>query len=452
MSDFMTQVFAFLLVLGPLVMLHEVGHFVAAKRAGIRVLEFGLGFPPRARKLWRGMGRLRIGAAWVRTPRNFKYPAGLADGAVVEARAVEDKGRLLLKSIELVDAEREGAVTTPLTPFPPRSGGGAPGEEIAAGGTRLRGEVANFDPGTDYTLNWLPIGGFVRMLGEEDPTAPDSFAAASKRRRAAVLLAGPGMNVVAALVIFTAAFMLGQLVVDKMAVFIGGVAPGSPAEQAGLQPGDSVLAVDGQPVDQPDNLTDYTYAHLGRTIELTVRDAGGAVRTVAVLARAQPPDGQGPMGVTINAQALSYRVVYYSLPEAFGRGLEATGGALDGMVSLPRLLLSGEISADQARPVGPVGIGQITGYALEASVAQGVLFPILNMAGVISIALAFTNLLPLPALDGGRLVFVLLEAIRGKRVAPEKEAIVHFAGMMFLLALAVLITIQDVSHPIPNPF
>jgi regulator of sigma E protease len=74
------------------------------------------------------------------------------------------------------------------------------------------------------------------------------------------------------------------------------------------------------------------------------------------------------------------------------------------------------------------------------------------MAGVISVALAVTNLLPLPALDGGRLVFVLIEAVRGKRVAPEKEAIVHFAGMMFLLALAVLITIQDVSNPIPNPF
>jgi regulator of sigma E protease len=439
MDGFLTQVIAFLLVLGPLVMLHEVGHFVAAKRAGIRVLEFGLGFPPRARKLWRGMGRLRIGSVWVRTPRNFKYPAGLADGVIAEARAVEDKGRLLLKSIELIDPERAGAVTTPL-------------KEIAAGGTRLRGEVAYFDPGTGYTLNWLPIGGFVRMLGEEDPTAPDSFAAAPKRWRTAVLLAGPGMNVVAALVIFTAAFMLGQLVVDKMSVVIGAVAPGSPAEQAGLQPGDSVVAVDGLPVDQSDTLTDYTRAHLGQTIELTVRDAGGALRTVDVLARAQPPEGQGPMGVTIGAQALSYRVEYYSLPEAVSRGLRATGDALDGMVSLPRLLLSGEISADQARPVGPVGIGQITGYALEASVAQGVLFPILNMAGVISVALAVTNLLPLPALDGGRLVFVLIEAVRGKRVAPEKEAIVHFAGMMFLLALAVLITIQDVSNPIPNPF
>ncbi len=446
MSEFMTQVFAFLLVLGPLVMLHEVGHFVLAKRAGIRVQEFGLGFPPRARKLWRGMGRLRIGSVWVRTPRNFKYPAGLGDGAIAEARAVEDKGRLLLKSIELIDTQREGALTTPIASW------GAPGEEIASGATRLRGEVTYFDPGTDYTLNWLPIGGFVRMLGEEDPTAPDSFAAAPKRWRTAVLLAGPGMNVVAALVIFTAAFMLGQLVVDKLSVFIGGVAPGSPAEQAGLQPGDSVLAVDGLPVDQPDTLTGYTHAHLGQTMKLTVRDAGGAVRTVDVLARAQPPDGQGPMGVTINAQALSYRVVYHPLPEAVSRGLRATGDALDGMISLPRMLLSGEISADQARPVGPVGIGQITGYALEASVAQGVLFPILNMAGVISIALAVTNLLPLPALDGGRLVFVLIEAARGKRIAPEKEAIVHFAGMMFLLALAVLITIQDVSHPIPNPF
>ncbi len=439
MDDFTRQVIAFLIVLGPLVMLHELGHFIFAKRAGIRVLEFGLGFPPRARALWRGMGRLRIGSEWVHTPRNFKFPAGLAEGLVVEADAVEGNGRLMLESIEIVDAEREGALTTPR-------------KTVVAAGLRLRGEVGHFDPGTVYSINWLPIGGFVRMLGEEDPSAPDSFAAAPKRQRAAVLLAGPGMNVVAALVIFTAAHLLGQLVVDQLEVVVGSVVPGTPADQVGLVPGMTVLAVDGLPVEQPDTLIGYTRSHLGETIELTVRDADGGVHRIDVLARPNPPEGQGPMGITVGAQPISYRVVYYSLPESAARALGATRDALYGMIALPRMLLAGEIDPSLARPVGPAGIAQITGHALEASVNQRVLFPLLNMAGVISVALAVTNLLPLPALDGGRLVFVLIEAVRGKRIAPEKEAVVHFAGMVFLLALVVLITIQDVSNPIPNPF
>jgi regulator of sigma E protease len=437
MDEFAKQVIAFLIVLGPLVMLHELGHFWLAKRAGIRVLEFGFGFPPRAKTLWRGRGSLKIGSRRVETPRNFRLPAGLADGKVVRAIADKVGDRLIVRSITVLDDEA-ASVPSP--------------NDYRADEARLYGEVSQLDPGTIYSINWLPIGGFVRMLGEEDPTAPDSFAAAPKRWRTAVLLGGPGMNIVAALVIFTAAFMLGQLVADQLEVAVGQVVAGSPAEQAGLQPGMVILAVEDVTVDQPGTLTDYTRAHLGQTLQVTVRDAAGEVRTLDVLARSQPPEGEGPMGITIGARAVSTTVVRFSLPEATGRALNATLDVLAGMIRLPSALLAGEIDPQLARPVGPAGIAQMTSYAIDASVDQGVLFPILNMAGVISVALAFTNLLPLPALDGGRLVFVLLEAIRGRRIAPEKEAMVHFAGMMFILALAVLITIQDVSNPIPNPF
>lgn len=449
MDDFVTQVIAFLIVLGPLVMLHEIGHFIAAKRAGIRVLEFGIGFPPRARKLWRGMGRLRIGAEWVHTARNFRFPSGLADGAAVDARAVEVDGRLMLKSIRVIapdnpapadeDAPRQTVAVAPL-------------KELAADGVHLRGEVRDFDSGTLYSLNWLPIGGFVRMLGEEDPSASDSFAAAPKRHRAAALLAGPGMNVVAALALFTAAYMLGQPVVDKIEVVVTGVVADAPAAQAGIVDGMTILAVDGIPVDTSKTLTDYTRAHLNQELTLTVRDAQGAVRDIQLMPRTEWPADQGPMGIAISARAVSFDVVYHSLPESAGQAVTAVVDVLDGMITLPRLLLAGQIDPSLARPVGPAGIAQISAYALEASIQQQVLFPILNMAGVISIALAFTNLLPLPALDGGRLIFILIEAVRGKRVSPEKEAMVHFAGMMLLLALFVLITIQDVSNPIPNPF
>ncbi|HEY4688052.1 MAG TPA: M50 family metallopeptidase [Anaerolineae bacterium] len=439
MNEFVIQAIAFLIVLGPLVLLHEFGHFIFAKRAGIRVLEFGIGFPPRVRKLWRGKGALTIGSTRVEIPRNFPLPGGLADGKLVRAAAETIGEKLVLKSIVVLEEE---AVTVP------------PAGQFSVDETRLYGEVSRFDPGTEYTLNWLPIGGFVKMLGEEDPSAPDSFAAAPKRHRTAVLLAGPGMNVVAALLIFTLAFMLGQPVVDpkvdKVSVVVSAVTDGTPAQEAGLEPGMVILAADGLPVDSPDTLRRYTDAHAGRMIELTVMDASDVQRTIRVLARTSPPEGQGRMGITLGLRAETFQVEYASLPEAFSKSVQATADTLGGIIAIPRMLIAGEITPDQARPVGPAGIAQIAGYALVASFDQGLPFQLLFLAGSISVALALTNLLPLPALDGGRLVFILIEAIRGRRVSPEREAIVHFAGMMFLLALFVLITVQDLSNPIQN--
>lgn len=442
MSDLPSLVISFLLVLGPIVLLHELGHFVFAKRAGIRALEFGLGLPPRARRLWRGMGRLTIGSTEVHSPRNFDFPAGVADGKVVNAAAVEDsKGRLILTSINLIDTDDERAVTTSL-------------KQETADGVCLRGAVSDFDAGTEYTLNWLPMGGFVRMLGEEDPSAPRSFAAAPKRWRAAVLLAGPAVNMILAVVLFIAAYMLGQLVADTYTVRIEEVVPGSPAQQAGLVPEMVVSEVSGTPVESSADLVAYTSEHLGETILLSVVDIDGTRRELSVYARpeAERPPGQGAMGVTISSRADSYIVKYRNLPEAIELALLDARSLIDGVIGLPGLLLSGQIEPSQARPIGPAGIAQLASFALESSIEQRLLSPLLRMAGVISMALGVTNLLPLPALDGGRLVFVLIETIRGRRISPEKEAFVHFAGFMFLLALLVVITIQDFSSPLTNPF
>ncbi|CAG0929448.1 partial Regulator of sigma-W protease RasP, partial [Planctomycetaceae bacterium] len=146
------QVFAFLLVLGPLVFIHELGHFLAAKRAGIRVLEFGMFYPPRALRLWRGQGSALIGSRRVIIPRNFKLPKTLEEGKVVRATADKVNDRLILKSITVLE---ETPVTAPTL------------DEFSTNEAFLYGEVSEFDPGTEYTLNWLPLGGFVRMLGEE---------------------------------------------------------------------------------------------------------------------------------------------------------------------------------------------------------------------------------------------------------------------------------------------
>lgn len=117
-------------------------------------------------------------------------------------------------------------------------------------------------------------------------------------------------------------------------------------------------------------------------------------------------------------------------------------------VHAPIMLIRGQISPSEARPVSVVGISQLAGLAAEQTATQRDLFPILWFTGIISVALGFTNLLPIPALDGGRIMFVLLEAIRGRRIEPEREGMVHLVGMLFLLGLMVLIIIQDIVNPI----
>jgi regulator of sigma E protease len=114
----------------------------------------------------------------------------------------------------------------------------------------------------------------------------------------------------------------------------------------------------------------------------------------------------------------------------------------------PVMLIQGQISPAEARPVSVVGISQLAGRAAEETATQGDLFPLLWFSGIISVALGFTNLLPIPALDGGRIMFVLIEAIRGRRVEPEREGMVHLVGMLVLLGLMVLIIIQDIINPV----
>jgi regulator of sigma E protease len=243
------------------------------------------------------------------------------------------------------------------------------------------------------------------------------------------------MNLLLAMVLFTVSSLLGRPMVAAGAA-VAAVVPGSPAAQVDLQPGDVILIVAGQPVNQPSDLTQITQAHLGQPMELSFR-RGDRTLSVTVTPRAQPPQGEGPMGVTIRTVTEIRRL---PLGEAILSGVESTGSFIVSTVTLPVLLLRGLIPAEAARPIGPVGIAQLAGGAVEVSVASGMAFPILQLMAILSGALAVTNLLPLPALDGGRLVFILIEAVRGRRIDPEKEGMVHLVGMALLLTLMVLIT------------
>jgi regulator of sigma E protease len=398
--------------------------------------------------------------------------------------------------------------------------------KMQRGAHELTGIVNELDPGTEYTLNWLPIGGFVRMWGEEGAVGKGSFNDAPKRWRAATLLAGPGMNLLIALLVFTITYMAGypstpavvkqvpasspaaaaglrlddailsvdrkplrslddvKAYIDKHAgqvipllvlrngqtvqvdlpasatgadalrgvvleeelrVGVGNVAKDSPAEKAQIEPGDVIVAVDGQRLTRADQLPAYVKEHAGQSVTVLLQ-RGSDQREVSLIPRTpeQTPEGQGAMGVQLDY--LNYKLVKYSLSQAVANAVDDMSYTVQQIVTLPTRLLARQIAPSEAQVVGPVGISQFAAAAVSQTTSTGEPFWFLNLFAAISLALAITNLLPLPALDGGRLIFIMLEAVRGKRISPEREAVVHFVGMMVLLALMVLITIQDIGR------
>jgi regulator of sigma E protease len=248
-------------------------------------------------------------------------------------------------------------------------------------------------------------------------------------------------------------FMSGSPEPKDVEVYLPAVKPGAPADLAGLKPGDTILAINGQPMTAMNQVVETTWANLGKEIVISIRreQTQSDIRVTPRRADQFDPNKEGPLGINIGIRPLSWNFKYYSLTEAVPLGLQATAGSVVATVMAPVAIIRGLIPLSAARPVGPVGIAQIAGSQAEASLRLGGLFPILQLAGLLSVAIGLTNLLPLPALDGGRLIFILLEAIRGRRVDPKKETMVHLVGMILLLTLMLLMTIQDILNPIAIP-
>ncbi len=411
----------FVLIFGVLVFIHELGHFLVARRNGIVTEEFGFGFPPRVVTLRRGRGRLVVGGRSIIVPAGFQLPEDLVAGSHIRYETTPDKrGRPVLSKIDL-DASSD-----------------APSDDLNT--------VTLVDPGTIYSINAIPVGGFVRMRGEDGAAGPGSFSSASAKARAATLLAGPMMNFLLAIVLFSLSAMIGQPAAIPGGR-IGEISPGSPAEQAGLLPDDRIFLIDNTEVRSATDIGDYIKTRPGEPVTLTL-ERDGQRFTVVVTPRVSPPPGEGAIGLAV----LPVTELVRSGPiEALATGVSDTARFTYVTLSVPAMLLRGAIEPADARPVGPKAIFDLTSGAISATQTSGLWYPVLQLMGILSAALAITNLLPIPALDGGRLLFIVIEKIRGRRIDPNWEGAIHLAGMVILLGLMVIITYQDFASPIPLP-
>mgnify|MGYP001031640338 CR=1 FL=1 len=419
------------IVLGPLVLIHELGHFICAKLAGVRVEEFGFGFPPRMLKLWRGVGYLDVDDRRFAIPRGFHLPSELevGDRVDVTARRREDGTYILDRLTRL-------APTTDNEVFE---------RERLDEDTHMQGELTILEPGTLYSLNWLPMGAFVKMTGEEDPSHPRSLAAQSKRWRVAILAAGAVLNIIVAVLLITGAYASGYP--EKWVVKITDVEPGSAAAEAELHPDDIILAAGGERItDGMTQLRRIIRAAPEQPVDFTI--LRGEERLSLTAAPHRDSEGYGLLGIWMALWPDRGGLHRYPLPAALRAGLEETVAAIMMTIQAPAKLAQGDITPREARPASIVGISEVMTLQLQQSIEWRLAFPVLQTASLISLALGLTNLLPLPALDGGRILFVLIEALRGRRIPPEREAVVHFVGLVILISLMAFVMFQDIINPI----
>ena len=417
-----------ILVFGPIILIHELGHFLTAKRAGVRVEEFGFGFPPRLLTLAGEKGTMEIDSFQLTIPGRFRLPFLLEKGTWVEARARKSEDGTYELSHLTVPKNPEEVSSRKET-----------GDEIA-----VQGKITALDRGTQYTLNLLPFGAFVRMTGEEDPSDTRSLAAQPKLQRLGVILGGSVANLLAAFLLLATAYMVGSP--EQYYTRVDEVEPSSAAAAAGFQLGDIVTSIDNtRLISGSIQLRDAVMASAEETVLFTVIRAG---EDVILEATPRLVDGHGYLGIAMREWPSPEGIVHYSFPVAVTAAAQDMATIVVRLVQLPGLLFQGEVTTAEVRPASAVGINALLTFTLQQSIEWGVAFPTLSTAAIVSFILGITNMLPIPAFDGGRAVFVLIEAVRKRRVNPELEARIHFVTLMVMLVLLAFVMVQDVINPI----
>jgi regulator of sigma E protease len=296
--------------------------------------------------------------------------------------------------------------------------------------------------GTEFTVNWIPLGGFVRVKGEIDPDVPGGLAAASPWTRLFVYAAGPTANILASLVLFTLFFSQLGAVPDRSSTILIFVQEGSPAERAGLMAGDTILEADGQTVRSNDQLHDIIYAHLGESFEIVyLRE--GVQTTVTVTPRANPGPNEGALGIIISNP---------TVPFTFVGGISAAFDQMNRYISelgnLFGRLVRFQNMPEDAGVVGIIGMGDFYVEFRQTELEPGVprLANSMLFFATISLSLGLLNLLPIPALDGGRILLTLPELVTGRRIPPRYEAWLNGASFLILILLLIYINMRDVVN------
>ena len=447
-----------LAVLSVIVFVHELGHFVAARRFGVHVKEFAIGFPPRLKSVFRGGNtypavRLtdapieisgRLVRLWSGDPASnlartvvvldgessylqadaAHAAANSASGLVVAGlQSVQDAIELAKMSIPVIAVGRDDAAAMLAD---------AAGREAAIQTSRNQAgadETCVRIGATRFALNVVPLGGYVRMTGESDEfDAPGSFTTRPAWQRGLILLAGPLMNVLLTPLLFVVAAMIA----DVTGSVVADVVPDSPAARAGLREGDQLLRIGERDIVSLTDVRDSVQAAAGREVTIVVRRQETELALVAT-PRLNPPPGQGALGIRMRA-TLGPAPIHVAVPRAFQR-------TWDALLLLPRVIGEAIAGTQQLELAGPVGIVQTVGIAAQ----QGPEI-VFILAAFLSAQIGLLNLMPWPGLDGGRLIFVLFELLTGRRVPPRREAAFHFVGIVVLLTLVVFITVGDVQR------
>ena len=411
-----------------LVVVHELGHFWTARAFGVKVLEFGVGFPPRAFGFYTGRTPVTLHS-------NTKFigldgAGDLRPGQRVKVGSLEDK-ELGLVAVE-VELHRNRDEDEPESHF------NRPLDHLLWHEGKVRtvdGDVLELADML-YSVNVIPLGGFVKLAGESNPTVPQSLAARQPWERIVVMAAGALMNALLPLVIFTILFMLPQQVeVGRLAV--AGVSEGSAAAAAGIRAGDLLLEANGEQIERSRDLTREINLNGGSGMTILL-ERQGMPETVELSPRFDADLSRWLVGVTVELTDTrlesSSRPVWEAVPDSFVGTWE--------LLILLKQSLSGMISAGSAPEVaGPVGIAKLTGEVSR----EGGLAGWLSVGILLSINLAIINILPFPMLDGGRIVFVVIEWVRrGKRISAEKEGLVHMIGLAIIVAGVIAITANDI--------